>query len=78
MSAAPEVRVSFTETAFDLLERELNRMCIECLAPVHEFPWGFECGCGAAFTLGLVGTAYTSGEVVLLVEPQLPEMEPEA
>jgi hypothetical protein len=77
MSAAPDVRVHLSETSFDVLERPLARMCVQCLCGVAEFPWGFECGCGASFTLGIVGCAYTGGEETLLVEPQLPEMEPE-
>jgi hypothetical protein len=73
--SAPTVTVQLPECGLEVLERPMGRRCVHCLDAVLEFPWGFECGCGCAFTLGVVGTAYSGGEVFLVVEPMLPGEE---
>lgn len=58
---------------FEVLERSMERVCVDCLTRVAEFPGYFLCECGCAFALDLWGVATYGDESCVLVQLAHPE-----
>lgn len=67
--------VAELDGVFEVFKGELPRVCAFCLDGVAEFPWGFECGCGAAFALDIV--CVSDGRIVVAPAHPEPCFEPE-